>query len=64
MIMIEKKKILLILPFFIVGILFCFQAAFLFYELSPSIYLAGMKFLFLIILIWILIIIRRKNGIN
>jgi len=60
--MIKKKKIVLFLPFFIVGILFCFRAAFLFYELPPALFLGSLKILFLIILIWIFIIIRRKND--
>ena len=57
--MLEKKKILLFLPIFIIGILFCFNAASLFYEFPPVQILGPMKFLFLFILIWILIIIRR-----
>ncbi len=60
--MIEKKRVGLFLPFYIVGILFCFNSAFLFYELLPKYFFAASKFLFLLILVWILIIIRRKNG--
>ena len=60
-VMIEKKKILLFLPFFILGILFCLNAVFLFYKVPAEIFLSGSKFLFLFVLIWILIIIRREN---
>lgn len=63
-IMIEKKKILLFLPFFILGILFCLNASFLFFNIPAEIFLGGSKFLFLFILIWIVIIIRRQNGFN
>ncbi len=60
--MIEKKRVGLFLPFYIVGILFCFNSAFLFYELQPKYFFAASKFLFSLILVWILIIIRRENG--
>jgi len=60
--MIEKKKIGLFLPFFTVGILFCFNSAFIFYGLPPEYFFAASKFLFLLILFWILIIMRRENG--
>ena len=59
--MIKRKKIVLFLPFFIAGILFCFRAAFLFYEFPPTLFLGPLKSLFLIILIWIFIIIRREK---
>jgi len=59
--MIGKKRIGLFLPFSIVGILFCFNSAFIFYELPPRYFFAASKFLLLLILLWILIIIRREN---
>ena len=59
--MIKKKKIILFLPFFIAGLLFCFRAAFIFYELSFVLFLGSLKILFLIILIWIFIIIWREK---
>ena len=60
--MIEKKRIDLFSPFLIAGILFYFNAALIFYELQPRYFFAASKFLFLLILFWILIIIKRKNG--
>ena len=59
--MLKKKRIGLFLPFFAVGILFCFNSAFIFYELPPKYFFAASKFLLLLILLWILIIIRREN---
>jgi len=60
--MIEKKRIGLFLPFYVVGILFCFNSAFIFYELSPKYFFTVSKFLLLFTLFWILIIIKRKNA--
>jgi len=62
--MIEKKRIFLFLPFFIIGILFCFQSASLFHEIPPQLILGPIKFIFLFILIWIAIIIKSVGSKN
>jgi len=62
LIMIRKQKIFLFLPFFIAGMLFCFNAAFVFYEIFLNLAWSFLEFVTLIILLWILIILRRENG--
>jgi len=60
--MIEKKRIGLFLPFYVVGILFCFNSAFLIYKLPPKFYFAISKFILSFVLFWIFINIRREHG--
>ncbi len=63
LLMIEKKKILIFLPFFAIGILACFQAAFVFYEVHGAAAVLIVKSFYFMVLIWILIMIgKRKNG--
>ena len=62
--MVKKKKIFEFLPFFIIAIFICFDAAFAFYDLFYNFVWIFMQALYLIIFIWILIFIRGKNGFN
>ncbi len=64
LIMIEKKKILAFIPFFIVGVVSCFYAGFVFYEVFVNFAWFFIEFLYLISIIWIFINLRRKNGVN
>jgi hypothetical protein len=71
--MVGKKNIAVFFPFFLVGVILCFKAAILFYlPLVPSaqeiqfvqIGLVIARLLLSGSLIWIFVIIRRKNGRN
>ncbi len=63
LLMIEKKRIIIFLPFLIVGIVFCFYVSFLFYNIFDEWPWLVLKSAFAIVLIWILInVIRRENG--
>ena len=63
LLMIEKKRIIIFLPFLIVGVIFCFYVSFLFYNIFDEWPWLVLKSAFAIVLIWILInVIRRENG--
>lgn len=61
LLMLEIKKIEILLPFFIFGILICFQAGFIFYSLFERFVWASIEIIFLVSLIWIFIILWREN---
>ena len=61
--MIEKKKILFFMPFFIFGLALSFYAGFYFYEVYDKIFWLFYELLLLIAITWIFIILRRENGI-
>ncbi len=60
--MIEKKKILFFMPFFIFGLALSFYAGFYFYAIYDKIFWLFYELLLLVAIIWILINLRRKNG--
>ncbi len=60
--MIEKKKILFFMPFFIFGLALSFYASFYFYAVYDKIFWLFYELLLLIAITWILINLRRKNG--
>lgn len=59
--MIEKKKILFFMPFFIFGLALSFYAGFYFYAVYDPIFWAFYESLLLIAIIWILINVRRMK---
>ena len=61
LIMIEKKKILKFMPFFIAGLVFCFSSAFTFYGVFMSSAWFFIEFLGLAAIIGIFIILRREK---
>ena len=61
-IMLQIKKIIVFLPFFIIGILYLMQSSFIYYSLYPNFVWLVIELTFLINLIWIFILIRRKNA--
>ena len=60
--MIEKKKILFFMPFFIFGLALSFYAGFYFYAVYDKIFWLFFELLLLTAIIWILINLRRKND--
>ncbi len=62
LVMIEKKKILFFMPFFIFGLALSFYAGFYFYAIYNKILWLSYELLLLVAIIWILIIIRREND--
>lgn len=62
--MIDKKKIILLLPFWIMGVLFSFQSGFIFYSLFKQIAWFFIEIVMLVCLLWIFIILRRENVNN
>ena len=62
--MIKKKRIFEFLVFFVIAIFICFDAALSFYGLFYNYIWIFMQLLYLVIFIWTLIILRRKNGFN
>lgn len=62
--MISKRNIIGFLPFFFMGVVLIVYAAFILFEFFFVWSWFFLEFLILIVLIWIFIIIRRKNGIN
>jgi len=61
-IMLQIKKIIVFLPFFIIGILYLMQSSFIYYSLYLNFVWLVIELTFLINLIWIFILIRRKNA--
>lgn len=61
LIMLEKKRIIVFLPFFIMGILFCFQGAFLFNALFEQMVWFFVESVFLILFIWISLNLWREK---
>lgn len=62
--MIKKKKIFEFLPFFVIAIFICFDAAFSFYGLFYTAIWVIMQLLYLLVFIWVLMILWRKDGFN
>jgi energy-coupling factor transporter transmembrane protein EcfT len=61
--MIEKKNVYAFLPFVMIGILACFHAAFIFYQIIDIFWWAVFGSLYLVFLLWIIaIIIGRYHG--
>ncbi len=60
--MIEKKKILFFMPFFLFGLALCFYAGFYFYAVYDKIFWLFYELLLLTAITWIFINLRRKNG--
>lgn len=61
LVMIEKKKISLFMPFLIVGVAFCFYSSFILYGIYETVLWIFYESLLLISLIWISMIVRRKT---
>lgn len=59
---VEKKRIMLFLPFFIFGTFNCFRAAFVLFQFYSPIAFGVISLIFISILIWIFIIVWRENG--
>jgi hypothetical protein len=60
-VMIEKKKILFFMPFFIFGLTLSFYSAFYFYAIYDKIFWLFYELLLLVAIIWIFINLRRKE---
>ncbi len=60
--MIEKKKILFFIPFFIFGRALSFYASFYFYAIYDKIFWLFYELLLLVTIIWIFINLGLKNG--
>ncbi len=60
--MIEKKKIVFFIPFFIFGLALSFYAGFYFYAIYDKIFWLFYELLLLTAITWIFINLRRKNG--
>lgn len=61
---IEKKKIVLFLPFFIFAVISCFRGAFVLYSADNIIAFVIMNSTYAILLIWIFFIIKKIKGSN
>ena len=61
---IEKKKILLFLPFLVFGIINCFLGAFVFLEFYNIIIFTSIDVTYAVLLIWVFMIIRRKEELD
>ena len=59
LLMVRKKRVIFFLPFLIVGVVFCFYASFLFYNIFDDRLWLILKSAFAIVIIWILINIIR-----
>jgi len=61
--MIDKKRIIIFLPFVLVGFLFTFKSAFTFFGLFNTIVWVYVEVIYSIVFIWLLINIwRNQNG--
>ncbi len=61
LLMLETKRIWVLLPFFIFGILICFRAVFIFYSLFEKFVWVFIELVSLISLIWIFINLWRET---
>lgn len=61
LLMLEARKISVLLPFFFISIATCFQAAFIFYDLFEWFIWGFIEFTFLTSLIWIFAILYWRN---
>lgn len=61
-IILKKKEMLSFLPFIMVGLLACFQIAFMFHDISNLFVWLGVKIVYVIVLSLIFINLWRENG--
>ena len=62
--MVKKERIVLFLPFFIAGVLASFEATVLFYGEREILFPLVIRPIYLVLLIWIFLIIKRENNGN
>ena len=58
--MLQKRKILVFMPFFIAGLASCFYAGFVLYEIFVNTAWLFIEFLYLVSIIWMFIVVGRK----